>query len=106
MTEYQRSELYFGLLRPNGEPIEPTSFDVFVQSYVVPVLPVGFTLLDGEGRYLVGDKDVREPSRVMVVLHRREPAVLDALERVRARYKETFAQESVLRADTSACASF
>lgn len=77
-----------------------------MQSYAVPLLPGGFPLLGGEGRYLVGDKDVREPSRVMVVLRRREPAVLDAIERVRARYEEMFAQESVLRADTSACASF
>jgi hypothetical protein len=103
---YQRTELYFGLLRPGGRPIEPTTFDVFVEEYVLTQLPTGFTLLHAEGRWVSDEKDILEPSRVLIVLHHGDPATDDALQRIRARYKELFAQQSVLRVDSRACARF
>jgi hypothetical protein len=49
---------------------------------------------------------VREPGRLLIVLHREEPAAIQALQAIRARYRETFGQQSVLRVDSASCASF
>ncbi|HEX5660515.1 MAG TPA: DUF3574 domain-containing protein [Polyangiales bacterium] len=103
---FQQTELYFGLTRSDGNQIEQTTFDLFVEQYVVPQLPTGFTSLAGEGRWLEGAKDIREPSRVLIVLHHGDQPVDQALENIRTRYKQLFAQQSVLRVDSRACARF
>jgi hypothetical protein len=103
---YQQTDLYFGLKRPEGKKIEQTTFDVFVEEYVVPQLPTGFTVLSGEGRWLQGEKDIREPSRLMIVLHHGDHVVDQAIESIRTRYKQLFAQQSVLRVDSRTCARF
>lgn len=99
----KRSELYFGLRRGDGGLIAREELEAFVASEVVPTLPSGFTLYEAEGRWIAEGRDEREPSRVLVVLHRGEPRIEAGLEQVRVRYKQRFAQQVVLRADSSTC---
>jgi Protein of unknown function (DUF3574) len=103
---YQRSELYFGLRRSDGSLIESAEFDAFLEREVVRDLGSGFTLFSAEGRYFEGGGAQREPSRVLVVLHRDQHEIDAALENARTRYKTQFAQQSVLRTDSPTCLSF
>ncbi len=96
----QRTELYFGLRRPDGSVVARGEFEAFL-SEATHTLPDGFTLYEAEGRWQGGNT---EPSHVLVVLHRGEPQIDVGLERLRALYKMRFAQQSVLRADAPVCA--
>jgi hypothetical protein len=100
---HRRSELYLGLRRADGTLVARQELEAFVANEVVPTLPSGFTLYEAEGRWVADGKDEREPSRVLVVLHRGDPRVEAGLEQVRARYKQRFAQQAVLRADSATC---
>jgi Protein of unknown function (DUF3574) len=104
--QYQRSELYFGLRRSDGSLIESAEFDAFLEREIVRSLSSGFTLFSAEGRYFAGGSEQREPSRVLVVLHRGQHEIDAALEDARMRYKTQFAQQSVLRTDSPTCLSF
>jgi hypothetical protein len=103
---FERTELYFGLRRRDGRAVESTTFEVFVEEFVVPQFETGFTLVETDGRYASGGRKLREPSRMLIVLHHGDAGTDHALEHIRARYKELFAQDSVLRVDLRACARF
>jgi hypothetical protein len=97
-----RTELYFGLTRPEGARISGEAWRAFVQDAVLPRFPDGFTVIDGEGQYRGRDgQSRREPSAILIVLHpaaqaREDGAKLDA---IATEYDRRFQQESVLRSD-------
>jgi Protein of unknown function (DUF3574) len=98
---FVRSELYFGTARPYGMVTE-AEFRDFVDRHVTPRFPDGLTLLKGDGQFRgEGDTIIKEQSFVLILLY--PYATRDKssghIERIRARYKEEFAQESVLRID-------
>ncbi len=104
-SERVLTRLYFGLSRPGGE-ISSAQFEAFVDAEVSPRFPSGFTLFSARGawRDRVSGKTLREPSRVLEVVHegRSEAAFEDLIER----YKERFEQQSVLRVDLRAQTRF
>ena len=99
------TRLYFGLSRPGGE-ITSAQFEAFVDAEISPRFPSGFTLLSARGawRDRVSGETLREPSRVLEVVHegRSEAAFAALIER----YKERFEQQSVLRVDLRAQTRF
>ncbi len=104
---WARTELYFGLSRPDGSVISDAEFQGFVDDEVTPRFPDGLTLLAGAGQWRGDDGAiVKEESRVLVLLHPETPEVEAELEAVRGAYIEQFAQESVLRVDGASCVSF
>ena len=66
----------------------------------------GFTVLDGAGQWRGPRGLVREASHVLVIFHEPGAGTDQALEAIRAAYKARFRQQSVLRADSTACVSF
>lgn len=101
-----RSELYFGRATPAGA-VSDAQWKTFLEGAVVPRLPGGFTVLDGEGAWRGSDgRTRRERSKVLVVLHDGGPSSVRALEELRSLYKARFRQESVLRVDAPARAFF
>ena len=104
---WARTELYFGLSRPDGPAISDAEFQGFVDGEVTPRFPDGLTLLAGAGQWRGDDGAiVKEDSRVLVLLHPEAPDVDRALEAIRGAYIEQFDQESVLRVDGASCVSF
>jgi hypothetical protein len=102
-----RTELYFGTSTPTGE-VSDTEFTAFVDAYVTPRFPDGLTLLTGYGQFLNASGTViKERSKVLILFY---PVQLkDAnrlIQEIRSLYKEKFAQESVLRADSYSAISF
>jgi Protein of unknown function (DUF3574) len=98
-----RTELYFGLSKANGAIISDAEFGTFIDQEVTPRFPDGLTLLSGSGQFKnAKGVIVREPARILILFYPLgEPN--QKLEAIRSAYKTTFQQESVLRADTSAC---
>lgn len=99
------TRLYFGLSRPGGE-VSSEEFEAFVDSEVTPRFPEGFTFLAARGawRDRVSGQTLREPSRVMEVVHQGQSEA--AFEALIERYKARFQQQSVLRVDLAARARF
>lgn len=104
---WSRTELYFGLSRPDGPVIAAAEFQGFVDGEVTPRFPDGLTLFTGAGQWRGGDGEiVKEDSRVLVLLHPDTPDVNQKLDEIRGAYKAQFEQESVLRVDGESCVSF
>jgi hypothetical protein len=103
-----RTEIFLGLSKPDGSTVTEAEFQHFIDTEVAAQLPDGFTIVAGHGQF----KDargaiIRERARVLVVLHPvQDGASSERIEKVRAAYKATFRQESVLRVDGESCASF
>ena len=103
-----RTELFFGLSRANGPDVTEEEFRIFLAGHVTPRFPEGLTVLTGRGQFRNASGDiVREPSKLVIILY--PPDQENAhkrIEGIREEYKTAFQQESVLRADTTACVSF
>jgi hypothetical protein len=105
-TAYTRTTLYFGLTRPTGT-VSEAEWQAFLRNDVTPRFPDGLTVLEGDGQYRRTDGTIgRERSKVVVILHDEKPTTREALGTVVGRYKEAFAQESVLWESARVCAAF
>ena len=102
-----RDALYFGLTRPGGGAIAEDEWRAFVDEKLAVVFPNGFTIVDATGQWRGADGAiVREPSRLVIVLHADEPASEHGIADVIHAYRTRFAQESVLRERAAVCATF
>lgn len=100
---YKRTELYFGGTRPDGSPITPADFELFLDKEVTPAFPDGLTWLEAHGQWKGG----KENSYVLVLLYPygKRNANKD-IEEIRTDYRHQFQQQSVLRADSTDRVSF
>lgn len=105
---WARTELYFGLSRPDGRPdITEDEFQEFLDTEVTPRFPDGLTLLTGNGQFR-GSSGViiQERSKLLILFYPWSNARNVAVERIRTLYKRDFLQEAVLRVDDTSCVSF
>lgn len=101
------TRLYLGLASPNG-PVREEAFRAFVDAEVTPRWKDGYTILAADGAWLSEARHVTEsePTRILVRLNDGSPKARADAEAIRAAYVRQFSQESVLRTDAPACASF
>jgi hypothetical protein len=102
-----RTELFFGLRKPNGTEVNNAEFQRFLDREVTPRFPDGFTVISGQGQF----KDARgailqERSKLLLLLHPIAATSDRQIEQIRTAYTKTFQQQSVLRADNLSCAAF
>jgi hypothetical protein len=110
---FVRTELFFGLSKPNRAQVTELEFQQFINREVTPRFPDGLTLLSGSGQFKnSSNKIVKEPANLLILIH---PQGLLApnkfnqnqkIEQIRKAYKLAFKQESVLRSDELSCVSF
>jgi hypothetical protein len=105
-TAYMRTTLYFGLTRPTGT-VSEAEWQTFLREDVTPRFPDGLTVLEGDGQWRRPDGTIgREHSKVLVILHDDKPSTQQALQTLVRRYKQVFAQQSVLWEIARVCAAF
>lgn len=104
---FVRTELFFGLSRPGGV-VSESEFKAFVDSRVTPRFPDGLTLLSGIGQFREANQAITvEGSKLLILLYPKQDAeATRKIEQIRSDYKQTFQQQSVLRADEASCVSF
>jgi Protein of unknown function (DUF3574) len=102
-----RTELFFGLRKPNGTEVNNAEFQRFLNREVTPRFPDGFTLLAGNGQFK-NDRGVilKERANLLILLYPVAVNSSQKIEQIRTAYTTAFQQQSVLRADELACASF
>jgi len=102
-----RTELFFGLARPDGSMVSMEDFQRFIDHEVTPRFPVGLTLLGGNGQFRgANGTTVKEGSKLLILLYPYDRENSRKIESIRAAYARAFHQESVLRVDGYSCASF
>ena len=102
-----RTELFFGLRKPNGTEVNNAEFQQFLDREVTPRFPDGFTVISGQGQF----KDTRgvilqERSKLLILLYPIAATSNQQIEQIRKAYVTAFQQQSVLRADNLSCAAF
>ena len=101
-----KTELYFGLRKPLGR-VTGQEWEEFITEFVSPRLSEGLTVIDGYGQWLHPQKALaKEECKIVVFIHRADGQHEDAIKEVRSEYKRRFRQQSVLRVDTRANASW
>ena len=104
---YARLELLFGLGRRRSGEVSEDEWRAFLEMEVTPRFPAGLTVLAAYGQWRSpSGLMIKEPSRMLVIWYRHEPASEAAIEAIRGAYKLRFGQESVLRVDGTSCVSF
>jgi hypothetical protein len=102
-----RLEMLFGTSRPKGGVVTETEWSSFLDSEVTPRFPAGLTVLNGPGQWRSSDgKLAKEQSKILVIWHQPTHRTEAAIEAIRSAYKARFAQESVMRVDSTSCVSF
>ena len=104
---FVRTELFFGLSRPGGV-VSEAEFKEFVDSRVTPRFPDGLTLISGIGQFREASQAIiAEGAKLLILLYPRQDAEANRkIEQIRRDYKQTFQQQSVLRADEASSVSF
>jgi hypothetical protein len=101
-----KTELFFGLSKPNGAIVTETEFQAFVDAKVTPLFPDGLTLLSGKGQFKTAAGAIaQEPAKLLIVIHPEGNQQNAAIEQIRTAYRQRFQQESVLRTDDLVCVS-
>jgi hypothetical protein len=105
---WNRTELYFGSLKPDGSVVSEKKFQRFIDDEVTPRFPDGLTVLTGNGQFRNSAGIIlKERSMVLILLYPLDVAdASQKIEQIRAAYKIAFQQESVLRVDSQATVSF
>ena len=104
-TEWVRTELFLGRNRPDGGTLSPADVDAFLAREAAPRLP-GWTVVEARGHWSAPDGGlVDEPTSVLVFLHPPGSSE-ESLEDIRRAFVREHGQDSVLRVDTPAGASF
>jgi Protein of unknown function (DUF3574) len=108
-----RTELFFGLSKPDHTQVTELEFQQFINREVTPRFPDGLTLLSGRGQFKTSShKIVKEPTNLLILIYpqdRLAPRKVEQnqkVEQIRKAYKLAFQQESVLRSDELSCVSF
>lgn len=100
-----RTELYFGMRKPDKAMISELEWSIFVDDVITPRFPEGFTVVEGKGQWRNKEgKIAKENSKVLIVVYRRDlrKEAGRKLDEIRSEYKTRFDQESVLRVDIKA----
>ena len=102
-----KTELLFGLSKPDGTVVTQAEWQDFVDSHVTPRFKEGFTVMDAAGQWMLHSGSViREKSKVVMILHKGNQETDRLIEEIRREYKVRFEQESVLRITSSTSVSF
>jgi hypothetical protein len=102
-----RTELFFGLSRPDGGAISEQVWQTFVDEIITPRFPQGFSVIDANGQWQeTSGKIAHERSKILLILHDPDPEARKNLEEIRAEYKRRFDQEAVIRESSEVRVAF
>ena len=104
---YAEYRLFFGRSEGGTEVVTDAAWSAFLASEVTPRFPDGLTVLDAAGQWRdASGKIAGERTKLLLILVEPGPDGAQRIEEIADAYKRRFGQESVLRAVTTACASF
>jgi hypothetical protein len=103
---WTRTELCFGLSRPDRSIVPDEQWQAFINEQIVPRFPQGFTVVPAEGRWFQDGQTRTEPSRIVVILHPKSSQSDLKIDEIARAYARQFNQDAVLRADAMSRVTF
>lgn len=104
---WARTELYFGLSKPDGSYLANEDWDRFLNEEVTPRFPAGLSVVEAAGQWRNSSGRIeQEPSKVLVLFHPANPAATAEIDRIRSKYRQMFDQEAVMKVTTLVDVSF
>ena len=104
---FERDTLFFGRAIPAGGQVSDAQWTGFLDTTVTPAFPQGLTVLDAVGQWRGASGGVvREPSKLVVLLHPRSEKDDAAITGIIDTYRKNFGQEAVLQERQSVCVRF
>jgi hypothetical protein len=100
-----RVEFYFGRNIAHHAPVSDRAWARFVTTELTSRFP-GLTVLDAQGAWRDGKREVRETSKLVIVVAKDEAATREAIAAVSDAYKRRFHQTSVGIVTQPVCAAF
>lgn len=107
--KYIKTELFFGLNKTDGSKVSDEEFDMFADTVISKVYTSGATILKSDGRWLDGEKLIKEESRVVIYfskIYEMTDEYSARIDTIREKYKRYYLQQAVLRTDEFINASF
>jgi len=93
-----RSEVYFGLSKPDGTRISPEQWQGFVDQVVTPRFPAGLSIVDTSGQWRNAQGKIeQEPSKMIVLIHPPSARTNENIDQIRRAYCQQFSQEAVMK---------
>ncbi|MFA6290288.1 MAG: DUF3574 domain-containing protein [Victivallales bacterium] len=90
-----KTELYFGLLKPDGTTVSEEEWDVFVEKAISPIFE-GFTVIDAFGQCKNADgKIIREQTKLVIIVQ--GDGGEDKAERVKKDFKKAFPKNAFFK---------
>jgi hypothetical protein len=101
-------QLFFGEGIQGRADLTEAEWAQFAADSITPVLPDGFTVIDGTGQWLSpADHHIgREKTKILLVALADNAASRAKIDQLRAAYQQRFSQESVGLVSTAGCGSF
>ena len=100
-----RVEFYFGRDIAHHAPVSDREWKRFVATELTPRFP-GLTVLDAQGAWREGKRELREASKLVIVVAKDEAATRATIAAVSDAYKQRFHQTSVGIVTQPVCAAF
>jgi hypothetical protein len=102
------AELFFGRKIGDRIGVSEAAFAGFLAREITPRFPDGLTVVDAKGQWRDSERNVRvrEPSKLVLLIFRDEPARRESLGAIAEAYKRQFRQQSVLISLRASCVSF
>ena len=106
-SRWARSEVFFGLSRPDGPAITNAEWQAFVNEVVTPKFPAGLTIVDSTGQWRNATGRIEhEPSKMLVLFHPASPVIDAQIDEIRTLYRRRFNQEAVMKVTSYAQVAF
>lgn len=103
----QQTQPWFGLSRPDGPSISTQQWRHFVDQVITPVFPNGLSIVEAKGQWLGNNGErLSENSRGLLLIYPASKEKSQAIDLIRTRYRQLFAQEAVMRIDQPVCVAF
>lgn len=102
------ARLFFGRDIASAGQVSERQWSEFAASVIAKDFPDGFTVSDGDGQWR-NPRDgavVHEPSKIVLVVAKRSPALANKLKHVSEAYRAQFHQEAVGVITREVCAAF
>jgi hypothetical protein len=104
---WTRSEVYFGLSKPDGTRVELAQWEMFLNEVVTPRFPSGLSVVNASGQWRNSTGHIdHESSKVLVLVHPRSPDAEAKIDEIRKLYCQRFNQEAVMKVTTPARVAF
>jgi hypothetical protein len=102
------AELVFGRKIGDRVGVSEAAFAAFLAAEITPRFPDGLTVVDARGQWRDSERatTVREPSKLVLLTFRDDPARRENLNVIAEAYKQKFRQQSVLISLRASCVTF